>query len=98
MKKISLRALKIIGVFTFWLAVWVLISFSVDSELLFPNPISVIKALGALIVTADFWISTALSLLRVFIGILISIIIGTLLAVLTVKVRVLDTQIGRAHV
>ena len=94
MKKTALKALKVLGVFAFWITVWVLISLSVDSEFLFPSPISVIKALGSLIVTADFWLSTALSLLRVFIGILISIIIGTLLAVLTVNVRVLDTLLS----
>ena len=94
MKKTALKALKVLGVFAFWITVWVLISLSVDSEFLFPSPISVIKALGSLIVTADFWLSTALSLLRVFIGILISIVIGTLLAVLTVNVRVLDTLLS----
>ncbi len=94
MKKIIFKSLKIIGVSVFWIAVWALVSLSVNSEILFPSPISVIKALASLIVTADFWISMGLSLLRVLLGILISIVLGVLLAVLTVNVRALDTLLS----
>ena len=94
MKKILFGTLKALGVTAFWVAVWALVSFAVNSEFLFPSPISVIKALASLVVTADFWASTALSLLRVFVGILISITVGVLLAVLTVNVRVLDTLLS----
>lgn len=88
-KQILIKICKVLGVLIFWLAVWALISFRVSSELLFPSPISVLKALGALAVTSDFWISAMYSLVRVALGILISLIVGTLLAVLTEKIKIL---------
>lgn len=94
MKKIIFKALKIIGVSVFWIAIWALISLSVNNEILFPTPISVVKALTSLVTTADFWLSTGISLVRVFLGILISIVIGILLAVLTVNIRILDTLLS----
>ncbi len=84
-KKLTKAALVFIVVLAFWLCVWVLVSYSVGSELLFPSPISVLKALCKLVITADFWISTLFSLLRVLLGIFLSLILGTLLAVLTQK-------------
>ena len=82
-RKISLTLVKIFGVTLFWLAVWAFISFRINSKLLFPAPLDVIKAMGELIVTADFWKISAQSLLRVVSGILISIAIGSALAVIT---------------
>ncbi len=94
MKKIIFKLLKIIGVSVFWVAVWALISLAVNSEILFPSPISVVKALASLVTTGEFWLSTCLSLLRVFLGILLSVIVGIILAVLTVNVRILDTLLS----
>ena len=85
--KVLLRAAVAI---VFWLAVWMLISWRAGSELLFPDPIAVLKALFELSLEADFWLTTLFSLLRVIIAILISLILGTLLAVATEKFRVLN--------
>ena len=52
-------------------------------EILLPSPTQTAKSLVALAGTALFWKSLGLSMLRVLIGILCSVIIGTLLAVLT---------------
>ncbi len=82
-KKVIVSIAKIFGVTLFWLAIWSLISFRINSKLLFPAPLDVLKALGELAVTKEFWLISAHSLLRVVSGILISIIIGTLLAVIT---------------
>lgn len=93
-KKILVKICKALGVLIFWLAVWSLVSFRVSSELLFPSPLSVLNALGSLAVTADFWLSTLYSLLRVVLGILLSLVIGTLLAVLTEKIKILHALLS----
>ncbi len=82
-KKMLLSAAKFVAVALFWLLVWVVLALSLDSELLFPSPFSVLKALCSLAVTANFWLSALYSLVRVLCGILLSLIIGTLLAFLT---------------
>ena len=82
-KKLLLLTLKTVAVMGFWFAVWVLISFRINSEFFFPSPVSVTKALVELAATSEFWITAGYSLLRVVSGILVSLIIGSLLAVLT---------------
>lgn len=93
-KKISLRILKIFGVALFWIAVWCAISFRINSELLFPTPISVFNALEELVVTAEFWATAGASLLRIVLGILLSIVIGTLLAVATERSKILSALLS----
>ena len=87
-KKIAVSIIKYTAVLAFWIGVWCIASYRTASELLFPSPSSVAKALGKLIVTKDFWITTAYSLLRVLAGILISLVIGSALAVLTERLSV----------
>ncbi len=84
--KMLKKALSFLGVLAFWLTVWVLVSYSVGSELLFPTPLSALRALGHLALTSDFWISAIYSLIRVLFGIIISLVVGTLLAFLTERV------------
>lgn len=55
----------------------------VNSTLLLPSPIQVFRTFGSMLVTAVFWKNLLLSLLRVFGGILLSLLVGTLLAILT---------------
>lgn len=81
------KACKIICVSAFWIAVWAVLSLKISSTLLFPSPIEVIRALAALAVTADFWKSTLLSLLRVILGIAVSLAVGSALAALTERSR-----------
>lgn len=83
-----------LGITAFWLAVWMLISFRVNSELLFPSPTSVLSALAGLVVTGEFWLTAALSLLRVTAGIVISLILGSSLAVLTEKSRMIGAVLS----
>ena len=83
LKKFLTALAKCILVLAFWLALWALISLKTGSELLLPSPSSVIRALSGLAITSDFWITTLFSFLRVFAGIVLSLIIGSVLAVLT---------------
>ena len=78
----------------FWIAVWCIVSYRTDSELLFPSPVSVVRALFELAVTADFWKTAAYSLLRVALGIIISLILGSLLAMLTEKIKAADALLS----
>ncbi len=93
-KNIMLKAIKFIGVLLFWIVIWCLVSFSVNSEFLFPSPLSVIKALSSLALTLGFWTSTLHSLIRVAAGILLSLIIGTLLAVATEKSKITNAVLS----
>ncbi len=54
-----------------------------DLEILLPSPTHTLRALWELGVTSLFWKSLGLSMLRVLLGILVSLVIGTLLAILT---------------
>ncbi len=93
-KKILTTLFKIIGVGAFWLCIWLLASYRVGFEILFPTPMSVVRALGKLCVTAAFWRSTLYSLIRILIGIFISLIIGSILAILTEKSKILNALLS----
>ncbi len=67
----------------FWLAVWQAAAMAVGFPLLLPTPVSVGKTLASLVVTANFWRSVLLSLLRVFSGLLFGCLLGIALALLT---------------
>lgn len=82
-KKLLLNTAKALLVTVFWFAVWAVISFRVNSEFLLSSPVSVFKALCELVVTSEFWEIASLSLFRVVGGIVVSLIIGSILAILT---------------
>lgn len=67
----------------FWLIVWQLAALAVGKDLLLPGPWTVARTLAALVVTAKFWQITALTLARIFAGMLAGAALGTLIAVLT---------------
>ena len=106
-KKAGLAIGKLILALAFWLFVWFLVSSRIGSELIFPSPKAVFRELGLLMtnrseslirygVQESFWLITAISLLRVLWGVLISIILGTLLAYLTSVSRLLNTLLTPA--
>ena len=67
----------------FWLAVWWLLALIVGKELLIPSPPLVVRTLLELVVTGAFWRYTALTLLRITLGLLLGIVLGILTALLT---------------
>ena len=93
-KKILFSILKTLGVIAFWTLIWVLISFRINNEFLFPSPTSVIKTLCDLGATAEFWQTTAYSLLRVLSGIIISLVVGSLLAIITQGSRLMSAVLS----
>ena len=75
-----------------------MVSFSINSAFLFPSPKDVLWELWILIsgasnqgdvISSNFWLITCLSLLRILWGILVSILIGTVLAYITSVSRLL---------
>ena len=78
----------------FWIAVWQLLSLLVGKPLLLPGPWAVLRRLGELLVTADFWRQTLTSLLRVLGGIVSGAALGVLLAALTCRSRAADALLS----
>lgn len=67
----------------FWILLWQLASIQLGQEILLASPVSVIKRLGELIFTADFWLSIGFSFGRIVLGFLLGLLFGGLLAVLS---------------
>ena len=95
-KRIWISLAKAVLALSFWFAVWAMVSFRIDSELLFPSPFSVGKTLIVLLQTKEFWLTMLLSLLRVLWGILASLLIGSMLAYLTTQIKLLHILISPA--
>ena len=86
-----MKVLKKIGrallVAAFWLGVWALAAHSFGKPLLFPSPLSVLKTLGELLQTKEFYIATATSLGNILFGTLSAILFACILVVITSKLR-----------
>lgn len=88
------RILRTIGSLVFWLGVWYGLAWYVGRELVLPSPTAVIKTLAELAVTASFWVSAAMSLLRIFCGYAAGVFSGIILALLSAGSRLLDALIS----
>ena len=95
-KKVLISTGKITLSICFWIAIWGVVSFRINNEFLFPSPIIVWNSLVLLTRTSEFWLITITSLLRVTWGILVSLIIGTLLAYLTTVSKLLRLLLSPA--
>ena len=80
----------------FWLAVWWLLALIVGKELLIPSPPLVVRTLLELVVTGAFWRYTALTLLRITLGLLLGIVLGILTALLTNRLSLLHALLAPA--
>ena len=80
----------------FWTAVWYLAAKVMDNPLLLPDPIRVLRCLGAMVVTSAFWQNAAVSMLRILLGVGCAVLLGTVLAVLSGKSRLLHGLIAPA--
>ncbi len=69
--------------FIFWIAVWQIVSMIIDLEIILPSPLSTLKTLCTLSLTADFWISCFSSMARILTGLFAGALAATLLAGLT---------------
>jgi len=71
-----------------WLTLWQILAIVLDSEIILASPISVIKRLSQLAITIPFWESISFSVIRITIGFLSAVFIGTLLAILSFKSKI----------
>ncbi len=74
----------------FWVAIWQIAYLLVGSDFLLASPVQVLSRLGQLVLKLSFWQTTGLSLVRILIGFILGVAAGSLLAVLTVSVRLLS--------
>lgn len=74
-----------LAIAVFWTGVWWLTATLVHQELLIPTPLVVVKTLLSLLPTALFWQSVGMSLVRIVLGFLASLVVGTTLAILTTR-------------
>ena len=80
----------------FWLAVWTIAAALVGRELILPGPGAVVRSLALLMAEPDFWRSAVLSLLRVGLGFLLGVVLGTGLGALTAASRWADLLLSPA--
>ncbi|MBR2288589.1 MAG: ABC transporter permease subunit [Clostridia bacterium] len=73
----------------FWLFVWQLGSMAVSSEILLVGPVKVVQTLLGLVGEGVFWRSVGFSLRRIFGGFLLAALLGSLLAALASRFRVI---------
>lgn len=91
MKILEYKSIKALFSAFFWLIVWAVLAAVINKPLLLPSPMAVLKALAALICTADYWRFTILSLLRIIAGIVSGILAGLALVVLTSRFALAET-------
>jgi NitT/TauT family transport system permease protein len=63
-----------------WLAAWQAASMLVNQPLFMPSPLETFAALGSLAATSLFWLSVGFTLYRVAVGVIVSFVLGVLLA------------------
>ncbi len=81
-KKAGKLLLRTLFVAAFWILIWCLLAKKIGNDFLFPSLSVTLEALRSLTVQKAFWLTTSVSLLRVLWGILVSWILGSLLAYL----------------
>ena len=77
-------------VVVFWLGVWQLAALAVGQEIVLASPVRVVARLSELVVTADFWVVVAHSLLRIAAGFLAAAAVGVLAATAAAAWRPVD--------
>ncbi len=90
----SKKIIKIALATLTWVLVWFLFAQAIGQELILPSPVTVLKRLGGMIVTAEFWKHTGLTFLRIVSGYLIGVLMGFMLAMLTFNFEICDTLLA----
>ena len=91
---ISSRAVKNLLATLFWVAAWYLLAVAMGNPLLLPTPVQVLRRLGELACTGQFWRITAVSIGRILLGAVSAMALGAVLAVLTTSSSFLDALIA----
>lgn len=84
MKKIFLNLkMKKFLIILFWLLIWQIIYIATDKEILIVSPLSVFENFLTKLGSVDFYLIVLYSFFRIFLGFFISLVIGTVLAVVS---------------
>ena len=75
----------------FWILVWAVLSWQINSEFLLPSPIDAALSMWNMLFTVSFWQIIGASILRILLAILLSLVLGTLIATLTANIQTADT-------
>ncbi len=84
------RFARTLIVLAFWVIVWQIIAVKVDSAVLVSTPAEVTKRLIQLMGEKEYYIIITSSVWRILSGFLIAVGIGTVLGIITAKIRILD--------
>ena len=90
MKMKTSPAVRLLFAIVFWLSLWQIAAAQLAKPLLLPSPFQVLSRLFELMLSGDFWLFTALSLLRIAAGTAAAIVLGILLAVLCCRFSLAD--------
>ena len=82
----------------FWLIVWEVIARTVDLSFALPGVLETLGAFASLLLQGTFWKTVLLSLGRIALGLLIGVVVGILLAVVSVRVAAVDAILSPAMV
>ena len=85
---------RTIAVLAFWILVWWGIAIILNKEVLVVSPVQVAKRLFFLLQTAQFYRIIGSSVLRIVTGFFVAVLSGTLLGILTARIRLLDGLIS----
>ena len=90
--KTSILKDKIIPVLVI-IIIWQIASMVIKQEILLVSPVSVIKTLGELIPTIDFWKTIMFSFSRIMLGFFIALVMGMLLSYISYKSKIIRNLI-----
>ena len=76
-----------LGALAFWLVVWQIAAVTINQDIVLTSPIQTIQTLFSLVQVREFWVSVGLSLLRIFAGGILAFTVGSLLAFLSFKYK-----------
>lgn len=85
-KKILIKS----AVILFWITAWFALFKIVNSDFVLCSPVKVLQNIFEMAVTKEFWIITAVSILRISAGYLSGIIFGIIIAVFTTQSNILN--------
>ena len=82
-KKAAIRIWAIL----IWLVIWQIAAMAADMPIFFVTPLEVIKRLGELIITAEFWTSALYTLLHIMAGFFLALVTAVVLASLASRYK-----------
>lgn len=80
----------------FWLLVWQVLALWVDNEILLASPVETLVMLGSLVVTADFWLTVAGSLVRIAAGFILGFATACVFAALAARFKWIEELLAPA--